>query len=353
MNSRERFLAALRHEEPDRVPINDSLWVSTVERWQREGLPTDVAPQDYFGYEIVLLRPDISARFPTEIIEEDQEYVLERTPYGGLRRQHRDRSSTPEILDWAIKSREDWDRIKPRLTPDPSRVDWPAARATYEKARREGKFVAFNAHIGYAHYQEYVKSDELLMILATDPAWAKEMFQVQAELVVGMAQIMLAEGLHFDGAFLQCDLGYRNATFFSPEMYRELQYPYDRQVFRFFRDKGLPAMLHSDGRVKALIPYFLDAGLSALQPLEVKAGMDLIELKREYGKELALYGGIDVRAMADPDPRVIEDEIKRKFEVAMVGGGYIYHSDHSVPNNVSFQQYLRVLELVRTYGTYR
>jgi uroporphyrinogen decarboxylase len=179
------------------------------------------------------------------------------------------------------------------------------------------------------------------------------MFQVQAELVVGLAQIMMDGGLQFDGAFLACDLGYRNSTFFSPRMYRELQFPYDRMIFRFFRDKGLPVMLHSDGRVKGFIPHFLDAGLSCLNPIEVKAGMDLVELKQEYGKDLAFFGGIDVRAMADPDPRVIEDEIKRKFEVAMVGGGYIYHSDHSVPNNVSFSQYLHVMELVRKYGQYR
>jgi uroporphyrinogen decarboxylase len=63
-------------------------------------------------------------------------------------------------------------------------------------------------------------------------------------------------------------------------------------------------------------------------------------------------GGIDVRAMAADDPRVIEEEIRRKFEVAKVGGGYIYHSDHSVPNNVSFEQYKRVMELVRKYGQY-
>ena len=353
MNSAERFLAALSHREPDRVPKYDSVWVSTLNRWRQEGMPADVTPAEHFGYEMVPVRPDLSPGFPTEIIEEDAEYVLERTVYGQLRRQHRDRSSTPEILDWPVRTIEDWKPIRDRLAPDPSRVDWDEARATYARARAEGKFVAFNSHIGYAHFQEYIKSDELLMVLATDPDWAKDMFQIQAELVVGMAQIMWDQGIHYDGAFLACDLGYRNGTFFSPQMYHELQFPYDRMVFRCFRDRGLPVILHSDGRVKALIPQFLDAGLSALHPVETKAGMDLIELKREYGQDLAFFGGIDVRAMADPDPKVIEDEMRRKFEVAMVGGGYIYHSDHSVPNNVSYQQYQHVLELVERYGTYR
>ncbi len=352
MNSAERFLLAIDHKEPDRVPIHDSPWAATTARWHQEGLPEGVSAFEYFGFEMVQIRPDISARFPVEVVEQDAEYVIERTSYGSLRRQHHDRSTTPEILDWPIRSREDWERLKPRLLPDRDRVDWPQVRARCARAECEGKFVVYDAHVGYAHYQEYVKSDELLMLLATEPEWVKEMFQVQAELVIGNAQILLEEGIRFHAARISCDLGYRNGTFFSPEMYRRLQYPYDKQVFRFFRDRGMPVILHSDGQVKALVPQFLEAGLSCLNPIETKAGMDLIELKREYGRDLAFFGGIDVRAMADPDPRVIEDEIKRKFEVAMVGGGYIYHSDHSVPNNVSFQQYCRVIELVRKYGTY-
>ncbi len=114
----------------------------------------------------------------------------------------------------------------------------------------------------------------------------------------------------------------------------------------------MPIILHSCGRVLDLIPRFIEDGLACLQPVETKAGRDLVELKREFGDRMAFMGGIDVRAMADPDPSVIEEEIKSKIPLAKRGGGYIYHSDHSVPNNVSFQRYCRVLELVREYGVY-
>ena len=80
--------------------------------------------------------------------------------------------------------------------------------------------------------------------------------------------------------------------------------------------------------------------------------MDLVELKKQYGDKLSFMGGIDVRAMADPDPAVIEQEIRTKVPVAMEGGGFIYHSDHSVPDSVSFDQYRRVIDLVLEYGTY-
>jgi uroporphyrinogen decarboxylase len=80
--------------------------------------------------------------------------------------------------------------------------------------------------------------------------------------------------------------------------------------------------------------------------------MDLVQLKKDFGDELAFMGGIDVRAMANPDPGVIEREINTKIPFAKKAGGYIYHSDHSVPDNVSFEQYERTLQLVKQYGTY-
>jgi uroporphyrinogen decarboxylase len=114
----------------------------------------------------------------------------------------------------------------------------------------------------------------------------------------------------------------------------------------------MPVILHCCGRVRDLIPYFIEEGIDCLQPLEVKSGMDLIELKEEFGGEISFMGGIDVRLMALDNPKPLEREIREKLTAAKEDGGYIYHSDHSVPNNVSFQQYKRVIELVKKYGRY-
>ena len=161
-----------------------------------------------------------------------------------------------------------------------------------------------------------------------------------------------AGGYECDGAFIGCDLGYRNGLLFSPRHYNEQLRPTFRRLVDFFHGEGLAVLMHSCGNVKELIPYFIEDGLDCLQPLEVKAGMDLLELKKKYGKDIAFMGGIDVRCMADPDSEVIEREIRSKIPEAKKGGGYMYHSDHSVPNNVSLAQYRRVIELVHKYGRY-
>ena len=80
--------------------------------------------------------------------------------------------------------------------------------------------------------------------------------------------------------------------------------------------------------------------------------MDLVELKAEFGKDMAFMGGIDVRNMNLEDPAPLEKEIQEKVTVAKKEGGFIYHSDHSIPNTISFQQYKHVIELIKKYGEY-
>jgi uroporphyrinogen decarboxylase len=109
--------------------------------------------------------------------------------------------------------------------------------------------------------------------------------------------------------------------------------------------------MHSDGDMCRFIPRLIESGVQVLQPLEAKAGLDVRKLAGEYGRTLALMGNIDVRKMSGTAAE-IEEEVRSKLTVAMQGGGYIYHSDHSVPPTVSFEQYCRLISLVDQYGTY-
>jgi len=378
MTSRERVLMALNHEQADRIPITDSPWVSAIDRWHQEGLPREVNPAEYFDFEWVDFGADTSPLLPIEVVEENEEYIIRTTPQGGLRRDHKDYSSTPEIIDYPCKTRDDWERIKERLTPNRDRVDWEGTWLAgtaedqrgddsmletgrtdhrlglpgWQQAYDQGRFIVYPAAFGYDKMQSYVASERLLIAIATEPDWVRDMYETDATLVIQMYEMMKQGGFQFDGAFILCDLGYRNGLLFSPRHYDEQLRPTFQRLVDYFHSEGLPVILHSCGCVKELIPRFIEDGLDCLQPLEVKAGMDLVELKEAFGDQIAFMGGIDARAMADPDSAVIEEEIARKIPVAKQGGGYIYHSDHSVPDNVSFEQYQRVLELVHQYGSY-
>jgi len=352
MTSRERGLAALNHKNADRVPIHDSPLGATVNRWRKEGLPEDMSPDEYFGYEIASYGADLTPRFPVKVIERTEEYIITTTQQGGKMKNHRDCTTTPEIIDCPVKTKDDWKEIKKRLKPDFKRVDWASGLSRNQREYDEGKFTCFSAACGYDALRLYMNSEQLLATIAEDTDWVKDMVTTLAENIIVTAELMLMNGYKFDGAFLYNDLGYKNGLLFSPDSYQKTHYDADRLLYAYFHSRGMKTLLHSCGNVSALIPTLIEVGLDCLQPLEVKEGMDLVNLKAKHGDRIAFMGGIDVRLMADEDPAKIEEEIKTKIVAAKTDGGYIYHSDHSIPNNVSFQQYCRVMELVKKYGEY-
>ena len=351
MTSRERILRALRHREADRVGITDAPWGTTVRRWHEEGLPKNLGPGEYFDYEFRGQGADTSFQFPSETVEETDEYTIARNSQGALAKNWKHATSTPEYFEFTIKDRKTWEEHKPRLAWNESRVDWNGLKAN-KRMRREGHFITYGGAFGYDKTQGIVGSQNLLMAMLDDPAWVKDMFDTATQMLIESLGEMLDRGFVFDASFVYDDMGYRNASLFSPRCYRELLLPAHKRFCDFSHSKGLPVILHSCGRVRELVPQLVEAGFDCLQPLEVKAGMDLIELKRNFGDRMAFMGGIDVRAMASDDPRAIEQEIATKIPYAKYGGGYIYHSDHSVPDNVSFKRYCRTIELVYYYGSY-
>ena len=365
MTSRQRVATSLDHKEPDRVPIYDAPWASTVDRWKKEGLPADAALEDYFDYDIKVFLPDTTLHFPYQLMEETEEFIVERNNFGETVKNYKNRSTTPQILDTPLKDRKDWENVKRRLKLFDTRglsadtalnfsetISFDEGLQIFHKYEKMEKFLIFGAFVGFDLVQRYVGTERLLMAIIDDPEWVKEMFFESAKFVLVVYEHMIRKGYRFDAAWIFDDLGYRNTTLISPKHYKELIFQADELVCDFFHDKGLKVLLHSCGCVKDLIPYFIEAGIDCLQPLEVKAGMDLIELKEKYGEKISFMGGIDTRLYAKRDPIFIENEIKSKLEVAKKRGGYIYHCDHSIPYDVSLAQYKRVLELIRKYGQY-
>ncbi len=351
MTSRERINLALDHREADRIAWHDAPWHTTVERWHQEGLPEGVSPAEYFGYEMRGAGADLTFQFEIEVFEETDEYVIQSNRQGATLKKWKHATSTPEFTDFRVCDREAWDRYKDRLEVTEDRIDWDMLD-TFNEDRQAGYWCPYRSPMGYDKTQVIVGSENLLMALVTDPDWCREMFMTSARMICEAARIMIDGGFEFDGAFIYDDMGYRNGLLFSPEIYRSQLKDAHAMVCDFFHERGGKVILHSCGCVKELLPDLIEAGIDCLQPLEVKAGMDVVELKQMYGDDIAFMGGIDVRTMADPDPAAIEEEICTKIPVAKEGGGYIYHSDHSVPDNVSFQQYQHVMELVEEYGSY-
>ena len=108
--------------------------------------------------------------------------------------------------------------------------------------------------------------------------------------------------------------------------------------------------LHSCGFIEPLVPDLVEIGLEMLNPLEIKAGMDPFKLKSLYGDKLAFHGGINAQLWDKPD--LVRSEMERIIPVMKEGGGYVFASDHSIPNSVSFETMKQIAELAHRLGKY-
>ena len=361
MTSQERVSIVLSGGIPDRVPFQDIYWGQTIQRWRNEGLPENADPRKYFGCEIARLRGDYTLQLPVETIEETERYRVYRDSNGATRKTLKTGSgSTPQWMDFSIKSRDDWYRMKEHILYNPSRLSNRLSEGiyadmwneSYSSLRAKKKFITYSVHGCFDSTWRKIGMEQLLMWLLDDPDLMQDMFAAHTQLAINLYDGIRGLGIQFDGARVGDDLGYLVAPLISPEMYRRQVMPHHKKLCEHFARDGLKTILHSDGNVQPLIPDLLEAGFAALHPLEAKTGMDVRELKPLYGDRLVLIGNIDVRKLA-AGREEIEEEIRSKVTVAKQGGGYIYHSDHSVPPNVSFENYCFAVEMWKKYGNYK
>jgi uroporphyrinogen decarboxylase len=352
MTSRERILTTLRGGIPDRIGRADSPWSETIERWRKEGLAEGEDVGLKFGFDFGSLPwTDLSFRFPGEVIEDCDEYIIQRDGNGVLRKDmKRESGHTPQWLDHRIKTRADWEENRGRLVWSDDRIN-ADIRQTYERCRERNLFTHFAGVEAYESAWPVWGQVGIFTQMMDDPDLVAEVFATYTDLIIASANRVLEMGIDYDGAWFYGDLGYRNATLFSPKLYDQLLFPQHKRMCDFFNSRGKPVLLHSCGRIQELIPRFIEAGFAAIQPLEAKAGQDIRELKKIYGKSITFFGNIDVRKMSGT-PEELREELLSKIEIAAKDGGYIYHSDHSVPPTVSWDNYCYLMELLEEYGRY-
>ncbi len=352
MTSRERYIRMYEHLEADRVPITDSPWAGTIVRWRREGMPANVDWRDYFGVDkIEGIGVDITPRYETRLIEETDRYKIYTSPWGVTMKQFKELDLTPEFLDFKVSDSDAWQDAKCRMTATPDRVNWDYLKQNYPRWQAEGSFISGNFWFGFdVTHSWMVGTETLLVALIEEPEWVTDMFETYLDSCITLFDMIWDAGYRFDEIYWPDDMGYKGTTFFSPELYRRLVKPYHKRACDWAHNKGIYARLHSCGDVMSLVDDIIDAGVDALNPLEVKAGMDSIYLKQKYGDRLVLHGGINAVLWPERD-RIIE-EIDRVVPVLKENGGYIFSSDHSIPNNVSLENFRDIVAEVKRVGSY-
>ena len=347
MTPHERFLACMHFETPDRPPLWEwGPWSSTLRRWQREELGAGNRPEQFHECDAKLqcgvdfwMRP----RYPEQILAEDAETVTSRSDRGVVMRKFKDpeRMSMPEHLEYPVQSRADWEALKKRYDPgDPHRFP-PSWRERCEAWRRNGPVLLFQGPRSpslFGFVRELLGPERALYAFHDEPKLVHDMMEFSAEFALALLKRTL-EDAPLSTVFFWEDMCYRGGPLISPAMFRQFMVPRYRKVTDFARSRGIDAIfVDSDGNVEELIPLWLEAGINGVYPLEVAAGMDVAALRKEYGRDLLMTGGIDKRVLAR-DRKAIDRELQARIPVA-VEGGYIPHLDHAIPHDVPYANFV-------------
>ena len=352
LTTQQRIGRTFDHKESDRVPMLGGPWGTTIERWQREGMPTDVEFTEYFDLDHVIgVGGDTSPQYETKVVEETDDYIIQFDAWGTTSMNWKHASSTPEWLDRTIVDRESWAAAKARMVMSRDRIDWEHLKKNYPVWRENGWWIQGHLWYGFdVTHARIVGTERLLIMMVDDPELVIDIFNTELDCSLQLLDMIWDAGYTFDAIFWCDDMGYRNGTFFSVDMYRDILKPVQKRAIDWAHAKGIKSHLHSCGNINAFVPELIEIGLDGLNPLEVKAGMDPDYLKSTYGDDLVLHGGLN--AMLWDDIEKTEAEIRRLLPIMKKNGGYIFQEDHSIPDSVSLADFRRIVELAKELGKY-
>ena len=353
LTEKERMLRTYKRQEVDRIPMFDTAWEGTKRRWAKEGLPANTDWETYFGFDkTIRVCPDNSPRYERKILEQNDRYRIETTRWGNTQKVFNELDSTPEVLNFYYDDSDKWEEAKAAmLTYHEDRIPWKYLEENYPKWKAEGRFTQLLVWFGFdVAHSRLTGTENMLIGMYEEPEWVTDIFDTYLTTSLNLCQKILDAGYEFDGIFWYDDMGYKGSPFFSPQIYRDLLKPYHKKAVDWAHERGMVTEMHSCGFIEPLIPDIIETGVEMLNPLEIKAGMNPFKLKELYGDKLCFHGGINAQLWDDID--LVKAEMERIIPVMKEGGGYVFASDHSIPNSVSFNNMTEISKLAHELGRY-
>ena len=342
----ERFMTALRCEEPDRVPLGEWHVDPEVKNAYMgrpvKDLKTLVEFWTTTGHDYVPLTAGILE--PVKPIEgASRKTESYQTQY---------EDSNPE-REWAIEgsgvitSMEEFERY-----PWPAIEDMPLGKFKEDgHCLPPGMRVILVLGKIYTPVWMLMGAEKFFMSLVEDIELVENMFNRVGQIQFDVFQRII-EHESVGAIAMPDDLAHNLGPLIHPKYFRQYLFPWYKKMGDICRQKGLGFILHSDGNVWQLMEDLIEVGYHGLHPIQPNA-MDINEVKEKYGTRLCLMGNINLDStltLGTPDE--VKEEVRTRIRDLAPGGGYCVASSNSITNYVPLENYRALLEAVREYGQY-
>ena len=354
MNSRERYHAVTHYEPFDRCfQWEMGPFEETRKRWRREGMPEDEHLAMLAGYdrfEIAPISVGLCPSFDYEDLEETEEYRIYRDRDGVIKKIRKDAlpPAMPQYVRYPIGVRADWEGFLRRLNPD-SPIRFPVWFDSWKRQVADRDYpLGISAGSMFGWVRNWTGIENISVMIYDDPAFVREMMDTVADLVVRVLEKVVFD-VQFDFAQMWEDMAYKTASLISPKHFREFMMPGYRRIVDVLHRAGVDIItLDSDGNVEELIPLWLECGINFIYPMEAAAGMDVLALRRKFGKELRMAGAMDKRVLATTKD-AIRAMVEEKRDL-ILEGGYLPGVDHAIPPDIPWENFMYYRDLLRGMG---
>lgn len=336
MTGRERILAALRRQEPDRVPTME--WVLDPKVINTMNGAT--SPME-FVKKAGLDGIAVSLNYTKETIDDRHfldEWGITRVSYDDY----------PNPVGHPVKSMDDFKKL---VIPDPdAQHRFDSIKSALEISDGQVAVVA-RVKDTFSQPRDLMGFEDFLMGFYLQPDLIDALMQMCVDHSTAIARNLVEIGV--EAIVIGDDIANDTGLLLRPEMYMKQVYPYFKKLVENFKDLGLLVIKHSDGDLNAISDELVDTGLDCLDPIDPMGHMNMAVMKKKYGDRIAFKGNIDcVSTLVDGSLEDVRSETAQCILDGSIGGGHIISSSNSIHAGINPENYAYFLACVKELGQY-
>jgi len=323
--------------------------VGLADEWRAQGASEDEIAMTAFDWDYVpyVYCGGYAGPFgpPPVTIRETDDELLQRDFMGRTMKLLKKNATVPLPMNFPVQTMDDWLRVKKFFTFTPDRVKWDEVEAA-RRARAEGALVVALMPGAFDIPRELMGEEVACLAYYDQPELMADILATISDTTLRVFQLV-SEKLTIDQLSVHEDFAGKSGPLVGPTQVTEYFQPYYRRIWDLVSSRGGRIFQQdTDGNIKPVIPALLECGLNCIYPMEPAAGMDIVALRKTYGKRLAMLGGID-KFVLRRGQDAIRAELEYKLQPSMRTGGCVFSLDHRIPNGTPFDAYRYYVKLGR------
>jgi len=324
--------------------------VGLEEQWKMQGATKEELEMvafdwDYVKHIIIPAKCNAITGIIPHVIEETPEYTISVDNMGRTAKLCKGSATIPLPQSHPVTCMDDWLKIKHWYKFSENRVnteDLCAKKLLHDVGYLTVLFVPG----AFDEPRQLMGEEALCYAYYEEPELIEDMISTISETVVKVIE-RVGSSIPIDNIMIHEDMAGKSGPLLGPNLVNEFMAPYYKKIWDAARNYGAKIFSQdSDGDMNPLIQTFADCGVNLFYPCEPAAGMDIVELRKKYGRTIAFKGGIDKHVLRQ-DKESIRKELEYKMQPLMLGGGTVFALDHRIPNGVPLDNYRYYVDLGR------